>query len=127
MSGKRRFLREGDRLDDDDTIVIRGGHLDPATLRVDAERYHQIYGEYGISVFAVRNVSVDELAQAVPLVRFEMLTLLRVGALRTAGFRLEPTGKNPQHFTVAFDDLDDGVDALVACEHRSWRNPYHEP
>ncbi len=127
MSGKRRFLREGDRLDDDDTIVIRGGHLDPATLRADAERYHQIYGEYGISVFAVRNVSVDELAQAVPLVRFETLTLLRVGALRTARFRLEPTGKNPQHFTVAFDDLDDGVDTLVACEHRSWRNPYHEP
>jgi hypothetical protein len=49
VSGKRRFLGDGDRLDDADTIVIRGGHLD------------------------------------------------------------------------------DGVDALVACEHRSWRNPYQEP
>ena len=32
MSTKRRHVRVGDRLDDDDTIVIRGGLLDPATL-----------------------------------------------------------------------------------------------
>lgn len=127
MTAKRRFTREGDRLDDDDTIVIRGGRLDPTTLRADAERYHAIYGEYGISVFAVRDATVDELAQAVPLVRFETLTLLRVGALRGAGFRLEATGKNPRHFTVAFDELDRGVHALIACEHRNWSNPYHEP
>lgn len=127
MTAKRRFTREGDRLDDDDTIIIRGGRLDPAALRADAERYHGIYGEYGISVFAVRDATVDELAQAVPLVRFETLTLLRVGALRAAAFRLEATGKNPQHFTVAFDELDRGVHALTACEHRSWSNPYHEP
>lgn len=127
MTAKRRFTREGDRLDDDDTIVIRGGRLDPTSLRADAERYHGIYGGYGISVFAVRDATVDELAQAVPLVRFETLTLLRVGALRAAGFRLEATGKNPQHFTVVFDELDRGVHALIACEHRSWSNPYHEP
>lgn len=100
--------------------------LDPATLRADAARYHGIYGEYGISVFAARDATVDELAQAVPLVRFETLTLVRAGTLRTAGFRLDPTGRNPQHFTVAFDDLDRGVEALVSCEHRSWANPYHQ-
>jgi hypothetical protein len=32
--------------------------------------YHGIYGVYGILVFAVRDVSLDELAQQVPLVRF---------------------------------------------------------
>lgn len=58
--------------------------------------------------------------------RFEMLTLVRVGALRSAGFRLDPTGRNPRHFTVVFDDLDHGVDALVSCEHHTWLNPYHE-
>lgn len=126
MSAKRRHLRDGDRLDDDDTIVIRGGRLDPVTLRADAERYHVIYGEFGISVFAVRDATVDELAQAVPLVRFEILTLVRVGALRAAGFRLDPTGRNLRHFTVAFDDLERGVDALVSCEHHRWVNPYHE-
>jgi hypothetical protein len=51
---------------------------------------------------------------------------VRVGVLRAAGFRLEATGRNPQHFTVAFDDLNRGVDALVACEHVSWVNPYHD-
>jgi hypothetical protein len=41
-------------------------------------------------------------------------------------FRLDPTGRNPRHFTVVFDDLDRGVDALVSCEHHIWANPYHE-
>ena len=123
---KHRHLRPGDGLEDDETIVLRGGRLDPDGLRADAERYHRIYGDYGISVFAARNVTVDELAQQAPLVRFEVLTLVRVGTLRAAGFRLDPTGRSPRHFTVAFDDLDAGIQALLACEHRSWTNPYHE-
>ncbi len=39
---KQRHLRPGDRLDDDDIVVVRGGDLDPAALRADAERYHSI-------------------------------------------------------------------------------------
>ena len=123
---KQRHLRLGDHLGDDDIVVVRGGTLDPEILRDDAARYFSIYGGYGISVFAPRAVAVDELAQQAPLVRFAVLTLVRVGALHAAGFRLEPTGRNPQHFTVAFDDLARGVDALAGCEHRSWINPYHE-
>lgn len=123
---KQRHVREGDRLDDDETIVIRGGVLDAAALRADAQRYHDIYGEYGISVFAARDATVDELAQEVPLVRFETLTLIRAGDLRAAGFGLDPTGRNPRHFTVVFAELDSGVEALASCEHLSWINPYHE-
>jgi hypothetical protein len=123
---KQRHLRPGDHLADDETIVIRGGRLDSDALRADAERYGSMYGDYGISVFAARGVAVDELAQQTPLIRFEVLTLVHVGALRAAGFRLDPTGRNPRHFTVVFDDLDAGVDALLACEQRLWRNPYHE-
>ena len=41
------------------------------------------------------------------------LTLVAVGVLRAAGLRLDPTGRNPNHFTVSFDD-------------RLWPNPYHE-
>ncbi len=123
---KQRHLRPGDRLDDDDVVVVRGGDLEAAALRVDAERYRAIYGDYGLSVLAARDVAVDELAQQAPLVRFEVLTLVRVGALRAAGFRLEPTGRNPRHFTVAFDDLEGGIAELRRCEHRSWVNPYHE-
>ena len=123
---KQRHLRPGDDLDDDDIVVVRGGDLDPEALRSDAERYHSIYGDYGLSVFAARDVAVDELAQQAPLVRFEVLTLVRVGVLRAAGLRLEPTGRNPRHFTVAFDDLEAGISELRRCEHRSWVNPYHE-
>lgn len=123
---KQRHVREGDRLDDDETIVIRGGVLDAAALRADAQRYHDIYGEYGISVFAARDATVDELAQEVPLVRFETLTLIRAGDLRAAGFGLDPTGRNPRHFTVVFAELDSGVEALASCEHLRWINPYHE-
>jgi hypothetical protein len=123
---KQRHLRPGDALDDDETIVIRGGRLDPDELRADAERFQRIYGDYGISVFAAREVAVDELAQQVPLVRFGVLTLVRVGVLRAAGFRLEPTGRNPRHFTVVFEDLDAGIEAVLTCEQRRWTNPYHE-
>ena len=123
---KRRHVRDGDRLDDDETVVIRGGRLEPDLLRADAERYHDVYGQYGISVFAARDATVDELAQEVPLVRFETLTLVRVRSLRAAGFRLDPTGRNPRHFTVVFQRLDEGVEALVTCEHVDWVNPYHE-
>jgi hypothetical protein len=67
---KLRRLRDGDVLEDGDVVLVRGGGLDPDILCADAVRYHSIYGVYGISVFAVRDVSLDELAQQLPLVRF---------------------------------------------------------
>jgi hypothetical protein len=56
----------------------------------------------------------------------KVLALIVAGVLRAAGLRLEPTGRSPRHFTASFDDLDDGVERLRRCEHRVWRNPYHE-
>jgi hypothetical protein len=91
---KQRFRRVGDTLDHNDIVVIRGGVLDAALLREDAQRNHAIYGVYGISVFALRDATVDELAQQPPLVRFEVLTLVPVGVLRSAGLELEATGRN---------------------------------
>lgn len=123
---KVRHVRPGDHLADDDVVVVRGGELDVEVLRADALRYHSIYGTYGVSVFAARGITVDELAQQPPLVRFETLALVAVGVLRAAEFRLDPTGRNRSHFTVSFDDLDGGVERLRRCEHRLWRNPYHE-
>lgn len=106
--------------------MIRGGELDRQLLRDDALRNHAIYGVFGISVFALRDATVDELAQQTPMVRFETLTLITVGALRAAGLALEPTGRNPRHFDVVFDDLDLGVERLCGCEHRTIVNPYYE-
>jgi hypothetical protein len=65
---KLRRLRDGDVLEDGAIVLVRGGDLDPDILLADAERYHGIYGVYGISVFAVHGATIDELAQQVPLV-----------------------------------------------------------
>ena len=123
---KRRYLRSGDALGDADVVVVRGGELDADVLRADAQRDHAVYGSYGVSVLAARDLTVDELAQEPPRVRFRVLSLVQVGVLRAAGLRLDPTGRNPHHFTLAFDDLEDGIDRLRRCEHRLWPNPYHE-
>lgn len=124
---KRRYVRHGDSLADDIDIVVRGGELDPDLLRTAALSSHSVYGSYEISVFALRDATLDELAQQAPLVRFAALTLISVGALRVAGLRLEPTGRNARHFSIAFDDVDRGIAALTACEHRTVINPYNEP
>jgi hypothetical protein len=66
------------------------------------------------------------MAQQAPLVRFSRLTLVKAGVIRHAGLRLEPTGRNPRHFDITFDQLDQGVDRLCQCEHEVVVNPYHE-
>jgi hypothetical protein len=123
---KLRRLREGDVLEDGDIVLVRGGELDSNLLREDAVRYHSIYGAYGISVFAVRRVTLEEMAQQVPLIRFERLTLLKVRDVLAARLRLEATGRNSRHYTVGFDDLDDGIERLVGCQGRVVPNPYYE-
>ena len=123
---KDRYVRPGDALDDDDEVVLRGGLLDAEIVRADAQRMSDVYGTFGISVFALRGAMIDELAQQVPLVRFPQLPLVTVGALRRAGLSLEATGRNPRHYTVILPDLERGVVALSECECRVWLNPYHE-
>jgi hypothetical protein len=125
MAAKRRYIREGDELNDDE-LVVRGGALDPESLRTDAIRNHQIYGVYGVSVFALREATLDELAQHPPLVRFRILTVMTVRAIRFIGLRLEATGRNPHHFDLSFSDLDRGIESLANCAHRSGANPYHQ-
>lgn len=57
-------------------IVLREGDFDPAVVRADAQRTFHIYGSYGISVFALRGATLDELAQQSHLVRFSQLVLV---------------------------------------------------
>ena len=82
---KLRYLRGGDALGDDEDVVVRGGELDPAVLQQDTRRNHEIYGVYGISVFAVRGMTLDEMAQQAPLVRFGRLTLVKAGVIQLPG------------------------------------------
>jgi hypothetical protein len=124
---KVRHIRPGDVLDDDEQVVVGGGDLDAEVVRADAQRMTSVYGVYGIAVFALRGVSLDELAQQPPLIRFAELVLVTVGTIRAAGLYLEPTGRNPRHFTIVLPDLTSGVEALCACDRLLWDNPYHVP
>ena len=109
-----------------DTRLVRGGELDPDILRADAQRYYDVYASYGISVFAVRSLSLEEMAQQVPLVRFRRITIITARELAGPGLRLEPTGRNPRHYTVSFENLEQGVKALTSCAHEVVTNPYHD-
>ncbi len=122
---KLRLLRVGD-LPGEETVLVRGGELDPDVLQADARRYHGVYGTYGISVFAVRGMALDEMAQQVPLVRFRHLTLIPAGEITRSMLRLEPTGRNPRHYTVGFDDLRQGVKVLTGCQRQVMTNPYYD-
>ncbi|MHB1498291.1 MAG: hypothetical protein ACYCXN_10330 [Acidimicrobiales bacterium] len=66
------------------------------------------------------------MAQQARLVRFDRITLIKAGAIRGVGLRLEPTGRNPRHFDITFDQLDEGIDHLCGCEHKAVANPYRE-
>ena len=54
------------------------------------------------------------------------MTLIKAGAIRGVGLRLEPTGRNPRHFDITFDQLDEGIDHLCGCEHKAVANPFRE-
>ena len=124
---KQRHIRPGGGLSDETVVVVRGGELARELLERDALRAFEVYGALAISVFAADRVTVDELSQEPPLVRFGSLTLATVGAIRSAGLVLRPTGRNPLHHSIEFDDLGAGVRSLMRCEHRTIVNPYHEP
>jgi hypothetical protein len=121
---KQRFIRPNDTLHDDE-IVVRGGPLDGGEVIEDALTVFDIYGVYALSVFALQDTTLDELAQQPPLIRYPELTLVRAGAIRAAGLRLVPSGRRRQHFSIEFDELADGLERLRTCERRSEVNPYH--
>lgn len=97
---KQRFVRPDDELTDETVIVVRGGALLREALEVDASRAFKAYGVHSISVFAADGVTVDRLAQQMPLVRFELLTLMTVGTVRAGGTSSRADGAaaaSPQH------------------------------
>ena len=124
---KQRFIRPGAELRDGTVVVVRGGELQRELLAEDAVRAHSVYGVYAISVFAAERVTVDELVQTSPLIRFEVLTLMTAGSIRSAGLVLVASGRNPLHHSIDLTDLDDALDRLTGCDHRMVVNPYHEP
>jgi hypothetical protein len=120
---KERYVRVGDGLTDDDAIIVRGGLPGPRGLRAEAQNHYVVYGTSSVSVFAVRDVSFEDIARSLPLMCFEDLTLWTVGDIRRAGLAIEPAGREPRHYLVNLGTGAAGVAALWGCEHRTLKNP----
>jgi hypothetical protein len=126
MSGpKKERRRRGEPLPDQATIVIRGDLLDPDLLAEAAETNEEIYGFFGVSVFAELAGLTWEQIASTKLVRAEWVVLFAVGALLDAGLQLWDTGQAP-HYDIVQGDRDELVRRILGCEHRMVRNPAQE-
>lgn len=113
-----------DALADDALVVVRGGDLDPGTIRSDAVAAHARFGAYGISVFAAPDEASLDLLARDRLAQFDVLVLMTAGAIRQAGLTLLPTFRRP-HYTIVLASLDRGIDRLLRCENVRWANPHY--
>lgn len=119
---KKHRVRRGEPVPDEAALVIRGDVLDPEALRSDAVDNFDIYGYWGISVFAeVGGFDLGWIA-ANKLARADWLVVFRAGDVLGAGLELWDTGQSP-HYDVVYEDVDELVGRLVACPHRLIRNP----
>lgn len=93
-------------------------------LAESARRNFEVYGFYGISVFAeTPDVPWTELA-ATRFARADWLVLFTAGELIDAGVDLWDTGMAP-HYDVVHPDLAELVSRMLATSHRVLQNPHH--
>jgi hypothetical protein len=108
------------------TVVIRGDLLDPDLLAESAQRNFDVYGFYGVSVFAeTPDVPWTDLA-AGRFAAVDWLVLFTADDLHAAGLELWDTGMTP-HYDVVHDNPADLVARMLGTVHRVVANPYHPP
>lgn len=120
---RRRPIPAGARV-----VVVRGDDDDPSTVREQAEAFRRRYlywGRFGLSAYyAEDDDAVDDLAADL-LERFPILRIYDPAALSASGIEVVPTFRAP-HVTLAFIELDAGLQALETVPHERRENPYHE-
>lgn len=118
------FRVRREQLADDALVVVRGDDLSVPLIRRDALRAYRRFREYGVSVLGASDGdALDALAAGV-LIRFEVLTLMRVGTIRAAELEVRPTFRRP-HYSIMLPDLDADIIRLIRCENVSWSNPHY--
>lgn len=73
--------------------------------------------------------AIGELFEELGEVAAGELPLERHGGMLAATLEqlaIEPTGRNPRHYDVTFDDLDECTARLSRCEHYIMVKPYRE-
>jgi len=120
---RKRRARRGELLPEPTALVLRGDLLDPEELRITAERNFDVYGFYGISVFAeVGDATLDTIA-ATKLGRASWIAVFTAGDLLAAGLELWDTGQIP-HYDVVHEVLSELLERFLAAPHRTLRNEH---
>lgn len=120
----KQRARRGDPPLPELAVVIRGDLLDPDVLAESARRNFEIYGFFGISVFAeTPEVRWTDLA-ATRFARADWLVLFTAGDLIDAGLDLWDTGMAP-HYDVVHRGVVELVSRMLATSHRILQNPHH--
>src|SRR3546814_13002454 len=107
MAERKKRHRRGEPLPTSATIVVRGDLLDPDTLRGSAVENEEIYGFFGISVFAEVGGTTWEEISGTKLARADWLVLFTVESLIAAGLELWDTGQAP-HFDIVHEVIETG-------------------
>ena len=106
-------------------MVVRADLLDPDALRESAADNRDIYGFFGISVFAEVGGEKWEHIATTKLARAAWLVLFTVGSLLEAGLDLWDTGQAP-HYDIVHVDVDELIGRILGAQHRVVRNPWNE-
>jgi hypothetical protein len=111
---------------DDMVVVVRGGLAATDSIRRTAEVSQATHGFFGVSVFLVFDLTIEDLVRQVPELspdRYRQLRTTTVGSLRTAGFGLLATGNWPHYDIVLADITNEAIERLQRCLGAPFVNP----